>query len=133
MARSVFNSWAVDAATGQPVGGAVVSVTTPLGIPIALYDARVGGSSLGNPYTTELSGDNAGKITFYAEPQRVNIVVTRSAVDSSVVAEFNDHLLISDDLQDQISERVKFLDSIADLTALTGMADGQTFIVNIFF
>jgi hypothetical protein len=131
MARSVFNSWAVDAPTGQPAGGAIVSVTNTLGAPIALYDARTGGTALGNPYTTELSGDEAGKITFYADPQRVNIVVTRSAIDTSVIAEFNDHLLIDEKATDPefFTGSVQTIPTFADL-ATTVVQEGQTVYLN---
>lgn len=91
MPRSVFNSFAVDSATGAVVPDAVVTVNIAGGGLAQLYTSREGGTSLGNPYS--VGGD--GKIKFYANPGRYNIAVARPA-GGSVFAVFEDVLLVND-------------------------------------
>ena len=89
MTRPVFQSTAVDE-EGNVLPSATVTVTDEdTAIPVALYDAFSGGSSLSNPFNAEADGF----FQFYTDPAlRVKIVVTLGGD----TAEYRDVLMASE-------------------------------------
>ena len=75
MARSIWQASVVDEA-GNVVPGATIDVVSEVtGLPVTLYDARTGGTNIGNPAFADVNGF----IQFYTEPTRIRVTATGGA------------------------------------------------------
>lgn len=146
--KAVWQGFVLSPQNGKPVSGAEVRVfEADSGLAVTLYGDRDGAAGPGNPFFTGADGF----AQFYVDPARIRI----EAYDSGQVAQFDDVLVgtldngaitadmisdgsittdkIADDAVtlDKIdADLVQYVDTIADLRALTGLVDGQKFDVD---
>jgi len=126
MAYSIYDKFITRTDSGETIPGASVSVYEFGGALAAIYARRDGAPTIDWPsgqMDNPLPADADGRIQFYAAPGRYNISATS---DGDTIA-YPDVLILDEPsaIAGELASRVQFVDSIADLTALTGMVDGQ--------